>query len=127
MRKLAIAAVCILAAALAGCHSRTASVTFTPAALKNCGASNAPSTVEVHWDASKAKPKDGVKVWINNDPAPKRTGVFGGDPGTLWTSGGSVGSATTGNWMYPGTTIIVTDAKNDDVLATVKVPSAPCK
>lgn len=125
MRILAIAVLCT--AALAGCHSRSASVTFTPAALKDCGAGNAPSVVEVHWDATKAKPKSGVKLWINNDPVPKRTGVFGGDPGTLWTSGGDTGAATTGAWMYPGTTVIVTDAKNDDVLATVKVPSAPCQ
>lgn len=35
MHKLAIAALCTIA--LAGCHSRTASVSFTPAALKDCG------------------------------------------------------------------------------------------
>jgi len=124
MRQLVLAAFCV--AALAGCHHRSASVTFTPAALKDCGSKNAPSVVEVHWDATQAAPKDGVKLWINNDPIPKRTGVFGGAPGTLWTHGGETGSATTGAWMYPGTTIIVTDAKNDDVLATVQVPKAPC-
>lgn len=118
--------IALAAIALAGCHSHHASVSFTPATLKDCGSASAPSVVEVHWDASKAAPKDGVKVWINNDPHPRRTGVFGGDPGTLWTQGGAIGSATSGNWMLPSTTIIVTDAKSDKELARVKVPSAPC-
>lgn len=124
MRHFVLALCCI--AALAGCRA-DASVTFTPAALKDCGANNAPGIVQVHWDASKARPKHGVKLWINNDPAPRRHGVFGGDPGTLWMQGAAIGSAATGNWAFPGTTIIVTDVGNDDVLATVKIPGAPCE
>ncbi len=113
-------------ALLVGCHSNSAKVTFSPAALKDCGANSSPSAIEVHWDATEANPKNGVKVWINTDPIPRRNGVFGGDPGTLWLAGDVIGSATTGNWVLPGTTFIVTDM-GDDILATVKVPSAPCK
>lgn len=112
---------------LAGCRSNSASVTFTPAALKDCGSHNVASTVQVQWDASAANPENGVKLWINNDEYPRRNGVFGGDPGTLWMAGAATGTATTGDWAFPGTTIIVTDAVNDDILATVKIPSAPCK
>lgn len=83
--------------------------------------------IQVHWDASKAKPEKGVKLWINNSPTSARSGVFGGDPGTLWVRGGNTGTATSGPWMYPGTTVIVTDANDGDVLATVKVPAAACK
>lgn len=125
MRTLIFVALCV--AALTGCQSRSATVTFTPSALKDCGPNNAASAVEVHWDASQAKADHGVKLWVSKSAKPQRTGVFGGDPGTLWLQGADVGSSTTGVWMYAGTTITVTDAENGDTLATAKVPSAACK
>jgi hypothetical protein len=124
MRHVILATFCI--AALAGCEPRTATLTFTPATLKNCGANSAPSTVTIHWDATQAKTKHGVKLWISNRKTPRRQGIFGGDPGTLWLQGAETGTSQTGRWVYPGTTFIVTDAKNGDTLASVKVPSAPC-
>lgn len=125
MRYLVIAILAI--AALSGCQRHRAEISFVPAALKDCAPNNVASVVEVRWDARQANTKNGVKLWINNDPTPKRRGVFGGDPGTLWTQGANTGSATTGQWAFPGTTIIVTDAITDDILASVKIPSAPCK
>lgn len=124
MRILALASFCILA--LASCHSRNATITFTPSSLKDCGAENVASTLKVHWDATQAKPTSSVKVWISNKK-PERTGVFASDPGTLWLMGDVTGSGVTGAWMFPGTTVVVTDTANDDVLATVQVPSAPCE
>ena len=111
MPRLILVSLCI--AALAGCHSRSATVTFTPAALKDCGANNV------------ATPKNGVKLSVSNKK-PERTGVFAGDPGTTWIYGAMTGSGITGAWVFPGTTIIVTDPDNDDVLASVQIPSAPC-
>ncbi len=123
MPRLILVSLCI--AALAGCHSRSATVTFTPAALKDCGANNVATTIEVNWDATQAKPKNGVKLSVSNKK-PERTGVFAGDPGTTWIYGAVTGSGITGAWVFPGTTIIVTDPDNDDVLASVQIPSAPC-
>ena len=126
MRALVLSALCV--GALAGCHSNSATITFTPSALKDCGANkNAPTTIEVHWDATRANLKQGVAVRVTNEKTPARTGVFGGAPGTPWIAGGASGSATTGPWAFPGTTFYVTDAKSGDVLGTAKVPSAPCK
>jgi hypothetical protein len=126
MRKLlSIAAFCTIA--LAGCHSDEANVTITPVALKGCGPTNVPSTVQVHWKVIDANPKSKVNIWISNEPTSGRIGVFGDTPGTLWVTGGSTGTATTGPWMFPGTSIIVTNAKNNDLLAMVKIPAAPCK
>ena len=113
MRILAFASLCLLA--LASCHSRTATVGFAPSSLKDCGAKNVGSTIEVNWDATLAKPIGSVKVWISNKK-PERTGVFASDPGTLWLMGDVKGSGVTGAWIFPGTTVTVTDAVNDDVL-----------
>ena len=126
MRTLVLSVLCV--AALAGCHSNAATITFTPAALKDCGAGkNAPSTIEVRWNATKAKLKQGVVVRVTNEKTPARTGVFGGTSGTSWVAGADAGSATTGAWVYPGTTFFLTDASDGDVLVTEKVPAAPCK
>lgn len=126
MRTLVLSALCM--AALAGCHSTSATLTFTPAALKDCGDNkNAPVAIEVHWDATKAKLKRGVEVRVSNVKASVRSGVFGGAHGTQWTTGGNIGSATTGVWVFPGTTFYLTDPSNGDVLVIEKVPAAPCK
>jgi hypothetical protein len=126
MRKLlSIAAFCT--ASLAACHSGTASLTTTPVALKDCGSANVPSTVQVRWKVNDASPKSKVNIWINNEPTSGRTGVFGDTPGTLWVTEGGTGTATTGPWMFPGTSIIVTDAESNDLLAMVRIPAAPCK
>lgn len=125
MRQFALAALCI--SILGGCNPRLASVTFTPAALKDCGTSSTAGVVEVHWDATRAKPEDGVKLWIDGKGKPRYTGFVPSPPGKLWRKGGSIGSATTGPWMFAGTTVVVTDAKTERVLAKVKVPAAPCQ
>ncbi len=125
MRKLLpTAALCLT---LPGCHSGEASITITPAALKDCGSANTPSVVQVHWTVIDASPKTKVNIWISNEPTSGRMGIFGDTPGTLWVTRGGNGTATTGPWMFPGTSIVVTDAKSNDLLAMVKVPAAPCK
>ncbi len=124
MRKLF--AVSVLSCGLAACQSQSASITFDPPALADCGPNGGASVVVIHWDARRAKPRDGVNVWINNEPTPERTGVFAPDLGSRWQSGDAVGSATTGKWMFAGTTLTLTDAHDDDVLARVKMPAAPC-
>lgn len=130
MRRLIPAIVCIATLclmALVGCNSHSVTVTFTPPALKDCGTNTVRSAIEVHWDASGVKRKGGVNLWISNKK-PQRTGVFAPDKGTKWIYGATAGSHVTGDWMFPGTTITVTDAANDDdILATVRVPSAPCE
>ena len=116
MRAIILAAICMTA--LAGCHSSSTTVSFTPAALKDCSPNaNPPAVIDVHWDASKANPKGGVVVRVTNDKTPVRTGVFGGAPGTPWTAGNASGSATTGEWVFAGTTFFVTEAASGDVLA----------
>jgi hypothetical protein len=125
MRNLILTAFCI--AALLGCKSRTAELSFSPASLEDCGTSNSPSAVTIHWDATKANAKRGVKIWVSSKKKTGRAGIFEGDPGKLWLRGRVTGTKTTGAWVQPGTTFIVTDAKSGDTLASVEVPSAPCK
>lgn len=120
MRTLLLSALCTVV--LGGCHSRNATLEFTPAALKDCGGNkNAPAAIKVRWDASKAKLKDGVVVRVSNGEKPAN-----GAPGTIWMAGGDSGSATTGAWVFPGTVFFVTDARNGDVLARAVVPAASC-
>lgn len=125
MRQLACAALFI--ALVAGCQSRDASVSFTPAALKNCDTNRAGSVVEVHWDARRATPADGVMIWISSTGKSRYTGFVPSPPGKLWMKGDVTGSASTGPWMFAGTTVVVTDAQTGRVLAKEKVPAAPCE
>lgn len=125
MRLGILSTLCMIA--LGGCQSDHATLTFTPEALKDCGANhNAPVAIGVHWDATEAHLKNGVMVFVSNDPASARKPAFGRAPGTLWIAGGDSGSATTGVWVVPGTTFFVTDAASGNVLASKKVPAAQC-
>lgn len=113
---------------LAGCgHSNTASLTFTPPSVKDCGANTKPAALAVHWDATGAVKKGGtIKLWVNNKPVNQGVFASGGNNGTLWLQGALTGTATTGNWMYPGTRVTMTNAADGDVLAHQDVPGTSC-
>ncbi|OOG55550.1 hypothetical protein B0E48_12980 [Rhodanobacter sp. C03] len=112
---------------MGGCSSQDAKFSTSPAALEDCGAATLSSAVVVNWDASRTKEK-GVKIWVSNAQKPSRSGIWGADQnGTLWMGGGLVGSATTGQWMRPGTNLTLTDDSGDDTLAKITIPSLPCK
>lgn len=124
MRRIILPIACSLV--LAACQSGSAAITLTPAAVENCDANTKPATVTVHWDASKANPEKGVKVWVSNDPVPTHAGVFEPAFGKVWASSGAVGTETTGLWAHPGMAITVTDSRNDQVLGQIQLGSLPC-
>lgn len=112
--------------ALAGCGRQSTQITLTPPAIEDCGASTKPVAITVHWDVKNAKEKDAVKVWLSNQPVPSHAGVFDIPFGTEWIEAGATGTQSTGPWIFPGTTITVTDAGRGTVLGQVRMPSLPC-
>lgn len=113
--------------ALAGCHPDASTLSFTPAALKDCGAADSAAVVEVHWDATRAEPADGVMLWVNRTGKSRYTGFVEGPPGKAWMKGAAGGSAATGPWAVPGMLVVVTDARSGEVLARKKIPAAACE
>lgn len=124
MRKIILPIACSLV--LAACQSGSTTITLTPAALENCGVNTKHAAVTVHWDASKANPKKGVKVWVSNHPVPTHAGVFEPAFGSVWTGPGAVGTKTTGRWVRPGLTFTITDNRDNRVLRQVRVGSLAC-
>ncbi len=112
--------------ALTACHSSGSTLSFTPAALKDCGGADNAAVVEVHWDATRAAPTDGVMLWVNRKGKSRYTGFVEGPPGKAWMKGPVAGSALTGRWAVPGMLVVVTDAHSGAILAKRKIPAASC-
>ncbi|MDO1527641.1 hypothetical protein QMK61_02245 [Fulvimonas sp. R45] len=116
-RSLALSA---FALTLVGCGR--AELSAVPAEVQRCAGVNHPATVTVKWDAYKATAGKPIKLWVRN---PDSFGE-GEDHTTLWTEQGPTGSAMTGNWVVPGTAIILTDESGKRELAELHIGSASC-
>ncbi len=119
-----LAALCCLA--LTACDAGGGTLSFTPAALKDCGPADSAAVVEVHWDAGRAAPEDGVMLWVNRNGKSRYTGFVQGPPGKSWMKGAAAGSAATGPWAVPGMLVVMTDAHSGKVLAKKKIPATAC-
>ena len=124
MQKFFLPIVCSVM--ITGCHHGSADIVLTPDAIENCGDATLPTTITVHWDASKADPKASVTLWVSNRPVPAHAGVFDPPFGSIWLSTNATGTATTGPWVMPGMTITITDVRERYVLRQIRIPSRPC-
>lgn len=111
---------------LAACGTGETTLSFTPAALRDCGPDDSTAVIEVRWDASRAEPVDGVTLWVNPKGKPRFTGFVPEPPGKPWVKAGARGMEATGPWAIPGMLVTVTDSRSGTVLARKKIPAIAC-
>lgn len=105
----------ITRAAVEGYSSQAGALNATPSVIDLCKDSSAKENIAVHWSVTDPEVQ-AVTVWLVSSK---------GGP-ALFSTGGPVGVAETGEWVTSEVSFVLTDSETERVLAAAKVQNKVC-
>ena len=96
--------------------SKVIDLQLTPSTIDLCKHPDGRAAIRVYWHANHVDLKE-VAIYVDDGVTGRR----------LWTLAGPTGTAVTGDWMVPGSSIIVTNALTGHLLAVHIFTTTSCE